>query len=315
MIGSSASVYADFQGIAALKQQARQDRPGSVERVARQFESLFIQMMVKQMRQASFGGGILDSDRTRQYQDIYDKQLALHLAESGGMGIGELLMRQLGGGSSPPRGSATDLNDYWSNPVAVAARQVPQEEVQRIPNDGSTVVASGKSSVPPESPREFIHSLWSAAERAASRIGLPPEALLAQAALETGWGGHVMSTGDGRSSHNLFGIKAGHGWSGDRVRRVTLEYDDGVAVQRREAFRVYDSYDESFQDYVRFLQENPRYLDALTKTHDARAYFQALQQAGYATDPRYADKIVGLLEGQEMQRAVTQLKSAEPLPL
>jgi flagellar protein FlgJ len=124
-----------------------------------------------------------------------------------------------------------------------------------------------------------------------------------------------MSTDDGHSSYNLFGIKADPHWNGERIRRVTLEYDDGVAVQRREYFRAYESFNESFQDYVKFLQNNPRYLDALTKTHDSRAYFQALQKAGYATDPRYADKIVSLLGGAEMQRAKAQLKPTETLPL
>jgi flagellar protein FlgJ len=315
MVSSSISVYHDFQGIAALKRQARQDQAGSLERVARQFESLFIQMMVKQMRQASFGGGIFDSDRTRQYQDMYDKQLALHLAESGGLGISELLERQLGSESSPPLGGGAELKDYWNRSVVKAVPQDMSAQQQQAPVEWAAADEASMSTVPLESPQQFIQSLWSAAERAASRIGLPPEALLAQAALESGWGKHVMTTGDGHSSHNLFGIKADPGWEGERVRRVTLEYEDGVAVQRRESFRSYDSYAESFQDYVEFLQNNPRYLDALTKTYDSRAYFQALQEAGYATDPHYADKIVSLLEGYEMQRARAQLKSADPLPL
>jgi flagellar protein FlgJ len=313
--GNSAGVYNDFQGIAALKYQARQDQAGSLERVARQFESLFVQMMVKQMRQASFGGGIFDTEQTRQYQDMYDQQLSLHLSESGGLGIGELLVRQLGSQSTPPVGDSTSLQAYRQNPVASALSYASASPLQQTPGDQPAAHKTAETSAPLESPRQFIHSLWSAAQRAANSIGLPPEALLAQAALETGWGGHVMPAGDGGSSHNLFGIKADQSWDGDRVRRITLEYEDGVAVQRREYFRAYESFEDSFQDYVEFLKNNPRYADALANTHDSRAYFDALQQAGYATDPSYAEKIVSVLKGPEMERAIARLKSAESQPL
>ena len=315
MINGSTSVYHDFQGIAALKRQARLDQAGSLEQVARQFESLYIQMMVKQMRQASIGGGILDSDSTRQYQDMYDKQLALHLSEHGGLGIGDLLIRQLDSESNSPVGVSMQLPDYRQRPVVTPIRSASLTSAQQTSGEATVVRDVKRATVTLDSPKQFIHSLWSAAERAASSIGLSPEALLAQAALETGWGEHVMSTGNGGSSHNLFGIKADPRWEGDRVRRVTLEYENGIAVQRRESFRAYESFDESFQDYVDFLRNNPRYVDALASTHDSRAYFQALQQAGYATDPRYADKIVSLIEGPEMTRALAQLKSVDPLPL
>jgi flagellar protein FlgJ len=188
-------------------------------------------------------------------------------------------------------------------------------KAQQVPADQTVTPKTTQSTAALQSPQEFIHSLWSAAGRAAERIGLTPEALLAQAALETGWGGHVMQTADGGSSHNLFGIKADSHWDGDRVRRLTLEYEDGVAVRRRESFRAYASFDASFEDYVAFLRNNPRYADALRKTHDNHAYFNALQQAGYATDPQYADKILQLIESAEMQQAVVRLKSAHSRPL
>ena len=311
----SPSVYHDFQGIAALKRQSRQDQAGALSQVARQFESLFVQMMLKQMRQASFGGGIFDTERTRQYQDMYDKQLALHLAERGGLGIGELLERQLGGEANGSVGSHTELKDYRQSPVLSVPPRLAAQPLRESGVDVSAGQESTTHIASLESPEQFIYSLWPAAQSAAERIGLPPEALLAQAALETGWGGHVMPTIDGRSSHNLFGIKADQRWNGDRVRRATLEYEDGVAVRRREEFRAYQSFDDSFQDYVEFLKNNPRYTDALAKTHDSRAYFTALQQAGYATDPRYAEKILSLLESPEMERAMLRLKSSGPVPL
>jgi flagellar protein FlgJ len=149
-----------------------------------------------------------------------------------------------------------------------------------------------------------------AAEKAAAQLKLAPEALLAQAALETGWGKHVMRHADGSSSHNLFGIKAGGRWDGDKVRVATLEYRDGVAMRTREDFRAYDSWEESFQDYVRFVSGNPRYAEALQASSDAGTYFERLQAAGYATDPAYAEKINRILDEGPLSVAARPGKGA-----
>jgi flagellar protein FlgJ len=158
------------------------------------------------------------------------------------------------------------------------------------------------------SPESFLGQLWPVAEEAAARLNLAPEALLAQAALETGWGRHVIRHRSGHSSHNLFGIKADARWDGDRIRVSTLEYREGVALQTRANFRAYASFEDSFADYVDFLQRNPRYREALAKTDDPKAYFAALQQAGYATDPAYAEKIQKILESEPMQRTRRAIK-------
>jgi peptidoglycan hydrolase FlgJ len=147
----------------------------------------------------------------------------------------------------------------------------------------------------PESPEAFVRELWPHAERAGAALGVAPEVLLAQSALETGWGRHVIPRGDGSSSHNLFGIKADTRWNGDRVQVNTLEYVNGVPEQQRAAFRAYQSPAESFADYVDFLQRNPRYRGALAQGSDAEGYLRGLQSAGYATDPAYADKILDIL--------------------
>ncbi len=310
-----ASVYNDFQGLATLKQQAREDQQGSLEKVARQFESLFVQMMVKQMRQASLGEGIFDSDKTRFYQDMYDKQLSLHLSETGGIGIGKMLREQLGKGQGSLTSQLSGLENYRSHPVLPAIRYLatrpaaPSHETE--PVQGETADSFQRL----DSPEAFVKSLWPAAKRAASAIGLSPEALLAQAALETGWGNHVMTASNGESSHNLFGIKADRRWDGAQVRRDTLEYENGVAIRKREAFRAYQSYDESFQDYVAFLQSNPRYAEALANADDSRAYFSALQNAGYATDPKYAEKIHRVMNGTEMNAALQEFKSETGRPI
>ena len=164
-------------------------------------------------------------------------------------------------------------------------------------------------------PQDFIRELWSAAEQAAQDIGVNPAALLAQAALETGWGKHVMRGDQGQSSHNLFGIKADRRWQGDSVRKTTLEYKEGIALKTRADFRSYDNYEQAFKDYVDFIKTNPRYQDALRVTEDPKAYFQALQKAGYATDPTYAEKITRIFEGPQMRAAMTAIKSPKPRPI
>ncbi|MET0066194.1 MAG: flagellar assembly peptidoglycan hydrolase FlgJ [Candidatus Thiodiazotropha sp.] len=307
------SVYNDFSGFAALRHEAREDQAGASEKVARQFESLFIQMMVKQMRQASFGDGLLDSKQTRFVQEMYDQQLAVHLSEQRGMGVSEMLQRHIGADPGSEPAPLSGLQPYWSNPARIAGG--PMTRIEAVSGDPETATETAVVTLSIESPDEFVSRLWQAAESAAADLGLDPQALLAQAALETGWGAHVMPDAQGGISHNLFGIKADQRWSGEQVRKETLEYTQDVAVRRREPFRCYPSYEESFQDYVTFLRENPRYDQALNNTHDSEAYFQALQDAGYATDPNYAKKIIKLMQGPEMQAAVDRFKGSVQQPI
>jgi flagellar protein FlgJ len=299
---SSAALYHDFSGLTALKHQAREDQAGTAEQVARQFESLFVQMMVKQMRQASFGNGLFESKQSEFVRDMYDQQLAVHLSEKRGLGMVKLLRNQLGVEETKLTAQDTSLEAYWQRPSALAKPQLASR------GEPSETAIQAQPSVNIDSPESFVEALWSAADSAAQELGLPTEALLAQAALETGWGGHVMQAADGRSSHNLFGIKADQRWSGTRVKQETLEFEQDIAVRRREYFRTYASFEESFRDYVAFLKQNPRYTEALQNTQNAAQYFKALQDAGYATDPNYAQKIVRVMEGAEMQTALSRFK-------
>lgn len=284
-----AQVYTDFSGLHAMRAQAREDQDAALETVSRQFESLFVQMMLKSMRKASFGGGLLDSQQSEFYRDMYDQQLGVSLSEQHGIGLAEMLQRQLGGDQlGDGRGRAVD--DYLGHPVLRA---------QAI--GASDGVAEPGSQFSGE-PDEFIQALWPEASAAAERLGLPAEALVAQAALETGWGKHVMRSGRDGSSHNLFGIKADSRWNGERVNVSTLEYRDGVALKTRAAFRAYESFADSFADYVRFVGDNPRYAAAVAVSDDPKAYFRELQQAGYATDPAYADKIARILDSEPMRK-------------
>lgn len=285
-----AQVYHDFQGLHAMRAQAREDQGAALEQVSRQFESLFIQMMLKSMRSASFGGGLLDSKQSEFYRDMYDQQLSVKLGEGQGLGLAEMMQRQLGG---EPLADAQgrSMEDYRADPVL---RAMPVGKAD--PLETEALDFSGE-------PKDFIEALWPEASAAAERLGLPAEALIAQAALETGWGKHVMRAGPGDSSHNLFGIKADRRWDGDQVNVSTLEYRDGVALKTRAAFRSYGSFADSFDDYVKFVADNPRYAAAVAASDDPKTYFRELQQAGYATDPAYADKIARILDSEVMQQA------------
>jgi flagellar protein FlgJ len=305
------SLYHDFTGLAELKRQAREDQGASAEKAARQFESVFIQMMVKQMRQSGFGGGLFDSQQVRFVRDMYDQQLAVHLSEQQGIGMLSMLRGQLGVETETTNNQPSSLESYWRNPTTLARGNYSNTaQANKIETEPAEQAAQNI-----DSPEDFVVSLWSAAEEAANELGLPAEALLAQAALETGWGGHVMRSAQGGSSHNLFGIKADQRWNGDQVRKETLEYQQDVAVRKRENFRSYNSYQESFQDYVAFLKQNPRYAEALRNTQDSETYFRALQDAGYATDPDYAEKILRVMRGDEMQAALDQFKSTLRRPI
>ncbi|HIP53373.1 MAG TPA: flagellar assembly peptidoglycan hydrolase FlgJ [Chromatiales bacterium] len=274
-----ARVYTDFEGITRLKSQARDDAGGTLDEVARQFESLLLGQMLKSMRQASLGEGLLDNDQTLFYRDMYDKQLAIHMAESGGIGLAEAIKRQLGG-------AVPSVNDPGAVEKTDASAKEPGFSMPTKANDAIRHEPEFKS------PEDFIRHLRPLAEKAAAELGVKAGGLLAQAALETGWGKGVIRHADGTSSHNLFNIKADRRWQGARVLHTTLEVEHGIPVRQQAAFRAYDSFDESFRDYVDFLKSNPRYREALQAASDPARYFRHLQEAGYATDPRYAEKVL-----------------------
>ncbi|GAB4353665.1 MAG: flagellar assembly peptidoglycan hydrolase FlgJ [Methylohalobius sp. ZOD2] len=330
---TSADIYTDFSQLADLKRQSKQDENAALKEVAKQFEAVFVQMMLKQMRQASPGDPIFDSNRSQFYRDMHDQQLALHLSDRGNLGIADMIVRQLGDRRTPGA-SPQSLEDYRAEAISseqvlgveagaggipVGGRREPvhgglMTPVRGVntsdwdtPGSSNTLSAfsenrseAGKEirSTPPnrfESPQQFLRTLYPEAKEVADKIGLDPKLLLAQAALETGWGQKVIHHADGRSSHNLFNIKAGRRWPGEKVQVDTLEYLDGVAVKKQATFRAYPDYRQSFEDYLDLLRR-PRYAEALQHTDDPRHYLNALQRAGYATDPHYADKILSIYQ-------------------
>ena len=315
-----ADVYTDFQGLAKLRAEARSDSPQALREAARQFEALFLQQMLKSMREASAGEGLMDNDQSRLFQGMYDQQLGIELSKDRGLGLAETLMRQLGRGdvsrdrsgpdpiaarAAPTAGyrvGRSNASHEQPGPVAIAARAAPTAGSALGRSD-----ASRDRQEPhwrPESPREFVQALWPHAERAAARLGTTPEVLIAQSALETGWGRAMPRHDDGSPSHNLFGIKADARWDGDRVAVQTMEFRDGHMQRERAAFRSYESLAAGFEDYVNFLRQNPRYQQALEAAGDGARYVRELQEAGYATDPDYADKIQAILGGERLASAL-----------
>ena len=278
---SSAKIYTEFSGLHKLKLAAKNDSPQALEEVANQFEAYFLKLMLKQMRDASLGEGIFDSDQSRLYQDMMDQQLALNLSEQRQIGIADSIVRQLQHTVKNKTSSKT-LNPlpqrtHFNNTMLALSNELTIQK-----NDFKT-------------PQEFISKMRPYAESAANELGIPANILLAQSALETGWGNKVIQNTNGKSSHNLFGIKADSRWNGQSVNVSSLEYDNGFAKQEYSNFRVYQSYQQSFEDYVDFIKGNDRYRSALQQGN-GEAYIKALQEAGYATDPQYANKIINIVK-------------------
>lgn len=298
----------DFNGLAELRRSATVDQKDqeTLKQVAGQFESLFVGMMLKGMRQASLADGIFDSSQSDMYRDMSDQQLAMDLSARGGLGLQDVIIRQLGGQLSDKLGSNFETQTYSMDtvPVRPALQAIENPALlQKIMHIKPSVDSSFAGSQPIirfDSPESFVQQLLPMAKQAGQRIGVAPEVILSQAALETGWGQHVINRNDGRSSHNLFNIKADSRWQGDRTSTNTLEYKAGVAVKEQAQFRSYDSYQDSFNDYVDFLQTQPRYQDALKQTDNPEQFIDGLHKAGYATDPNYADKIKQIMNSSTL---------------
>ncbi len=332
---ATSRVYTDFAGLAKLKASARNESPEAIKAVTKEFESSFVEMMMKSLRDASSEEGLMDNDASRMYQDMFDKQIAVEISERGDFGIAKVIEAQLSRknskqmptveknvqGFGPAAQNPFNHTGLMNRAAQTIDRTVPQQR-QSVPvkplidmrPTGSMIYEHAakkpvvKRAEQPEkttfdSPAEFIRAMRPHAERAARELGVNPDILVAQAALETGWGKKVIRNPDGSNSHNLFGIKASRGWEGETVKVGSLEYRAGIARREVSSFRSYPSYTESFRDYVDFIKSHPRYNNALNNAGNHKAYIKALQQAGYATDPNYANKIINILERKNLQSA------------
>jgi len=300
-------VYTDIQGLSKLRAQARDNSEETLREVAGQFEALFIQMMLKSMRDANLGEGLLDSQHSRTYQSMYDKQIAIDLSKQQGLGLADMMVRQLSRSAGFESGdSAAAAPTGSSHPGLLKPAQgvaTPREKVNAAPD------------WKPDSPETFVRELWPHAQRTARDLGTRPELLLAQAALETGWGQHMIRGTDGSNSFNLFGIKADARWQGERALTETIEFEDGVMRKQHATFRAYASPADSFADYADFLKTNPRYREALNRAADAPSFARALAEAGYATDPDYSGKINRIMGSERLRDALSGIKDSVSEPL
>ncbi len=365
---------------------SQRNDPAQVDKVARQLEGQFAQMLVKSMRDASFGDSLFPGENT-MFREMYDQKIAESMTRGKGLGLSAVISRQLSGAAAEGpaldgRINATEATRaYQLNAPAAEAPAMPLEDADQAvrmlqqmaagssprllqpmeqtldliagrdsssmhqalgssdPYAAQTLAApapvaaedqwaatatnrgTGPSAIDTlasssavarlgsHTPEGFVAGIWAHAQTAAKELGVDARALVAQAALETGWGKRQITHGDGRTSHNLFGIKA-TGWSGDRATVGTHEYVNGARRNETASFRSYSSPAESFADYVRLLKSNPRYQKALEAGTDVRGFARGLQQAGYATDPSYANKIASIAGGPTIERAVAAIGDA-----
>lgn len=268
----------DARGLEALKGTAARDPKAAVREAARQFESLFMQELMKSMRATTLDSGMLENQGSKLGTDMLDTQLAGSLSGMKG-GLSEAIMRQLERqmGLSPgpiPQTAARSSANTTAQPLDRL------NQPTRIPEKG----AAG-----------FVQQHSSAAAKAEAATGIPAAFMVAQAAHETGWGRKEIKHPDGTPAHNLFGIKAGGNWTGPVAEVTTTEYIGGVARKVTAKFRAYSSYDESFADYAKLMKDSPRYANVVAQGRDASGFAQGLQKAGYATDPAYADKLTRVI--------------------
>ncbi|RJX71622.1 flagellar assembly peptidoglycan hydrolase FlgJ [Vibrio sinensis] len=302
--GNDIGFIHDISGLDKLRQQAvkggEEDEKSALTAAAKQFEAIFTSMLFKSMREANatFESGLMDSQNQQFYRQMMDEQMASELSSSGSLGLADMIVAQLSSANADEPKATPNQDDFAVlmekvDKARATQSQTPEltpelKPVADVANSTSTLTAKSTSF---DSPESFVSSMKPYAERAARALGVDSSLLIAQAALETGWGKKMVSNSRG-NSNNLFNIKADKSWDGNRVATKTLEYHQGIPVQENAAFRSYSNFEASFNDYVRFLNENPRYSTALRHGGNSEQFIHGIHQAGYATDPNYADKVL-----------------------
>ncbi len=271
----SGKLAIDVKDVSNLRKAARENSPEALKETAKQFEALFMNMVLKSMREATPQDGLFDSQQSKMYTSMLDQQISQTMA-SRGVGLADVLIRQL---SNVPGAKVPAVPEGEPSPVREATTLKPTSTVSQ-----------------PAHVKAFQEKLSAHAEEASRTTGIPAKFMLGQAALESGWGKREILARDGTTSHNLFGIKATGGWKGKVVEAATTEYINGVPQTRIERFRAYDSYADAFRDYAKLLKNNPRYERVLANAQDVAGFAQGLQRAGYATDPNYAAKLTRIIK-------------------
>ena len=310
--------FFDLNGLNNITLQSKSTDQASKDEAlsaaAKQFEAIFMQMLLKSMRSAQ---DVLESDSpfnsqtTKFYRDMHDQQLAVELSTNGSLGLSELIVRQLGGNNENFTPHTVLRSDAELTARAIGSTKKADNDNRQLDNDMRSLGTSKNRQIETpfqelinlakkkqgfEQPQDFVSALIEPAKQAEKSLGVPFQVVIAQAALETGWGKKIIVDKNGESSNNLFNIKADKRWQGDHVTKDTLEFEQGTMVKKSAPFRVYSSVSESVNDYIKFLSNNPRYEAALEKANDVEHFLQGIQKAGYATDPQYAEKILGTLK-------------------
>jgi flagellar protein FlgJ len=322
---ADAQNFLDVNGLNSIRQDAKSGDKASkqeaLEQAAKQFEAIFMQMLMKSMRKAQ---EVLESDSpfnsesTKFYRDMHDQQMSLELSNNGALGLSELIVRQLGGdsenftphnilrsdGNLDSRGSLRISEPALLNNISTVKDSSAHQGSRKDRQTNGSIAAQAASMMQSPTfaqPKDFVSALTADAKRVQDKIKVPFEVVIAQAALETGWGQKIIKTNSGESSNNLFNIKADSRWAGEKTHKETLEFENGAMVKKREPFRVYESIGQSVDDYLNLLTKSERYQGALENATNVERFLHNLQSAGYATDPDYAKKIIGTL------RTVTSL--------
>lgn len=311
----SGQVAFDANSLNDLKQASKENSPEAIKEVAKQFEAIFMNMMLKSMREASSSqDNPFDNEQSRTFTSMLDQQLTSNLTKKG-LGLADVLTQQLSKtsygamnelknldaatsnktiqeDSDLSHATKSNLNLYKQNSPSLNDNSLTTNPI--INNTLTPKVESHKSSA--LSVTEFQAKMAPHVEEASRATGIPANLMLGQAALESGWGKREIKSADGTNSHNLFGIKATGSWDGKVVEATTTEYINGVKQKRIEKFRAYDNYADSFKDFAQLMQNNPRYQNVMSNMHDSQAYAKAMQKAGYATDPQYASKLANVID-------------------
>lgn len=302
----SANLAIDSKGLSQLRQGAKAGSADATRAAATQFEAMFVNMMLKSMRDATPQEGMLDNQQTKMFTTMLDQQTSQTIAKKG-IGLADVLVRQLSK-TAGVNGANAELNADAAMPEGGLTRSmIDAAKLQRsIAAAGGNAAASAAAAPAATAAagstsrhahvRAFSDKLSAHAEEASRATGVPAKFMLGQAALESGWGKREIKGADGTTSHNLFGIKAGSNWTGKTVDVATTEYVNGRATRKIERFRAYDSYADSFKDYAKLITNNPRYEKVLASGGDATAFARGLQKAGYATDPNYAAKLAAVIQ-------------------
>ena len=283
LMGSGAAGLAiDAQSLTALKRQAKDAPREATRKAATQFEALFMGMLLKSMRETLPGSDPLSSESAKTYTGMLDTQLSQKLADKG-LGLADMIVKHLERSQS----------------------KTPTAEISPASAAATTAGGVSPAAATPAAgtPQDFVTRMRSQAQEAARTLGVPADFIVGQAALETGWGKHEIKGADGTNSRNLFGIKAGGNWAGKTVDVLTTEYINGVPRKLVDKFRAYDSYADAFRDYAKLIGGSARYVAATQAGQDAGTFARRLAAGGYATNPRYADKLTRVIQHTQQMRA------------